>query len=159
MKILVVSDTHYRVDRLIRILREQGPFDAMIHLGDMVEDAKRVEDEMQGPVFMVRGNCDFLDKSTPDEQIIQFEHYRLLLTHGHKYQVKHSLNTLFYKGIQEECQGILFGHTHTPINQKVDDVLLFNPGSLTLPRDTEKPSYGVIEIQQEGINAMIMRWV
>ena len=35
MKILIVSDTHRKDDHLKQVIKEQAPFDMLIHLGDI----------------------------------------------------------------------------------------------------------------------------
>lgn len=39
MKVLIVSDTHYRVDAFISELDKHKDAELIIHLGDMVDDA------------------------------------------------------------------------------------------------------------------------
>ena len=50
---------------------------------------------------------------------------------------------------------IVFGHSHKSMNEFVDGILFFNPGSAT-DLTAEYNSYGIIEIN-EGINSRIIR--
>ncbi len=43
MKVLIVSDTHRRDDNLLRVIRENKPFDMLIHLGDSEGSEKKIE--------------------------------------------------------------------------------------------------------------------
>ncbi|MFA6755734.1 MAG: metallophosphoesterase family protein, partial [Bacilli bacterium] len=43
----------------------------------------------------------------------------------------------------------LFGHTHEKLETKVGNTYLFNPGSLTYPRDSNTGSFLVINIDEK----------
>ena len=46
---------------------------------------------------------------------------------------------------------VMFGHTHKPYFSQKDGLTVLNPGSLSYPRqDGRKPSYMVMEIDEEG---------
>ena len=57
-------------------------------------------------------------------------------------------------GISEEaadrnCEIVFFGHTHKPVIEKKNGVLVINPGSLSFPRqEGRKPSYVVMELNE-----------
>ena len=51
---------------------------------------------------------------------------------------------------------IIFGHSHTPENKKIDGILFFNPGSLTDKDFAPYNSYGILELNDE-IEAKIIR--
>ena len=82
MKLLVVSDTHGRYDRLVRVMQMHRDADALIFLGDGLRDLVRA-DAYSYPfsVFAVRGNCDGmafdLGRDIPLEMTLCFEGYRL----------------------------------------------------------------------------------
>ena len=50
-----------------------------------------------------------------------------------------------------KCDVALFGHTHIPFYEVMNDVHVFNPGSPSSPRGRSEPSYGVITISDSGI--------
>jgi len=79
------------------------------------------------------------------------------VTHGHKYNVKFTLENLHYRVEELEADMVLFGHTHKPFNQNIDDVLFFNPGSPTNPRNTPDKTYGIIDIDDK-IKAKIIKF-
>ena len=59
-RILVLSDTHRKVSSAVQITALMHP-DAIIHLGDLVEDAHELQACFPDiPVYMVRGNNDFI---------------------------------------------------------------------------------------------------
>ena len=59
MEILVLSDSHGRVDHMVRAVEQFHPRQ-VLHLGDCVRDAQALERQFpQLPVTMVPGNCDW----------------------------------------------------------------------------------------------------
>ncbi|NLB34120.1 MAG: hypothetical protein GX818_10250 [Tissierellia bacterium] len=49
----------------------------------------------------------------------------------------------------------MFGHTHKAMNEIIDNILFFNPGSTIFPKDG-KASFGVIEITTETLDSRIV---
>lgn len=77
--------------------------------------------------------------------------YRVLLTHGHYYQVSLSLNYLREEALQRGVDIVMFGHTHRPLLEQEKGLTLLNPGSISYPRqEGREPSYMVIEISENG---------
>ena len=152
MKILVLSDTHGKINFAVDMIKKQNP-DMIIHLGDLVRDAEDLLTVFKDiKMENVAGNNDFYIKM-PSEKIIIIQNKKILLTHGHNYKIKHGLDDLIIKGQKEEVDIVLFGHTHRTYESIENNILYFNPGSLTLPY--EKPSYGLIEIKNNKIYSMI----
>ncbi len=146
MRIGVVSDTHGVLDNLEAAISRLGKLDGWIHLGDVAGDAKQIAKRTGLPLQSVRGNCDF-SLEAPAELIYQPQPgIRLLVCHGHRYGVKSGLQRLQYKAQEEGCCGALFGHTHNPAMEKQGELLLLNPGSLSLPHAGKRPSCAVLEI-------------
>ena len=55
----------------------------------------------------------------------------------------------FYIEALAEC--VFFGHTHKPVIDEEDGIMVLNPGSLTFPRQNgHKPSYAVVEADEDG---------
>ena len=152
MKIVVFSDTHGKINSAIDIINKQNP-DMIIHLGDFVRDAEDLRSVFTDiKIEYVAGNNDFY-MNVLSEKIISIQNKKILLTHGHNYRIKHGLESIIIKGQQEEVDVVLFGHTHKAYENIENNILYFNPGSLTLPY--EKPSYGLIEIKNNKIYSMI----
>lgn len=145
MKYLILSDTHGKTSRAAHLYQDIGGFDGIIHLGDNEGDARALAAQLGTDVFSVKGN---MDGGVGDlHRIMETEGGKILLTHGHREDVKNSLQRLLYKGEEEGCRAVFFGHTHEPFYEDFDGLILFNPGSLTLPRADKLPSYGVLEIK------------
>jgi len=51
---------------------------------------------------------------------------------------------------------VVFGHTHIPMIQKYDDLLMMNPGSVAYPRIRNNRSFGMLTIDQDGVSAEII---
>lgn len=153
MKVLVFSDTHGRIGSAIDIIKSQSSVDLIIHLGDLVKDAKDIQSVFTSiKVVYVPGNND-LFIAQESEKVIDVKGKKLLLTHGHKYRVKQGLAEIIKKGKELKVDGVLFGHTHKAYEEIIDNILYFNPGSLTFPYDI--PSYGLIEVKEDKLYSMI----
>lgn len=97
-------------------------------------------------IIAVRGNCD----SEVDQMLLNFpmmadynwvlfpDGRRIFLTHGHIYRVDNPPNL-------SAGDIIASGHTHLPVAEKQGQTILFNPGSVTIPRGEHKASYGLLE--------------
>ncbi len=130
MKILIFSDTHGNkraVLSILKIIEENRP-DALIHLGDGAGDLKSIEKSAEMPVYAVGGNCD-MPFSAPEILIIELGGLKFMLCHGHRYRVKSGLGELEKAAQQHGCKVALFGHTHAPLIQQREEVLLINPGA------------------------------
>ena len=164
MTLLIVSDSHGRVDRLVRLFELHKRVDALIFLGDGIGDLERSGAYDSGiTVFSVKGNCDwnsFLHaERIENELVLNFEGYRFLLMHGHTRSVKGGLTNAIYAAMERDADILLFGHTHEPIEiympaesdyslQK--PLRLFNPGSLGASGDGWG-YFGLIEIRGKDI--------
>ncbi len=157
MKILVLSDSHGRIENAKVVLqRLEQQLDMVFHLGDYDEDAKALQSIFSGlPFHYVKGNNDY-GWGTPTHKLVTAQGKRFLLTHGHKERVHYQLNTIAYWGEEQGADAVIFGHTHVPYNDGSGRVYLFNPGSISLPRDGFIPTFGIISIENERIEGAIM---
>ena len=124
MKILLISDSHGRKSAVEDLICSEN-CDLVFFLGDGVRD---VEDIDESIIKKVSGNCDLFSF----EAITRFEivdGFKIMLTHGHQYKAKQGLETLALNAINNNCQIVIFGHTHTQTIEKIDDILLINPGA------------------------------
>ena len=53
-KALIFSDSHGRLDNLLEVLKRQRDFEAVFHMGDIMEDADRLRRATPYPVYLVR---------------------------------------------------------------------------------------------------------
>ncbi len=150
MKILVVSDTHKKISGLIELI-DNNDFDMIFHLGDSFDDYIEIKLIYDIPVFGVVGNIDYYYNEPLDKEV-EVEGYKFFLTHGHEYRVKKDIRELMkIKGYDY----ILYGHTHIPKIDILGSTIILNPGSLSEPRDGNKPTYAVITIEDGMISHKI----
>lgn len=149
MKILIVSDTHGYEKNLLRVLKEKGTPDCMIHLGDGESGEDYIRSLVGCPAHMVAGNCDFFT-NLPKAKIVELDGIRIFLTHGHYYYVSVGTEELIKAAKANGCSLAMFGHTHKPLlDQKDTEVTVLNPGSLTQPRqEGRRPSYVMMETKK-----------
>ena len=140
MKILVVSDSHKRLEKLMKIYELERP-EIVISAGDHSRDAEELSYLYpDSTYYIVRGNCDIFDRNYENEMVLNLGGSKILLAHGHEYDVKYSYFTIRKEAEKRGCDIVIFGHTHIPYLQKEDGVVLFNPGAVC------NGEYGILEI-------------
>ena len=127
MKIAVVSDTHGNWLPVKEAIEAAGGVDYLMFLGDHASDGRQLEKTLQIPAYIVRGNCDDFSDGL-EEQLVELDGWRFLLCHGHRYQVKDNLQRIYFRGLEQQVDFVLFGHTHQFLYEE-GDVTLLNPGS------------------------------
>lgn len=152
MKILLVSDTHGRLDKLHMLCKEIADIDLLLHLGDGYEDAMEVGEKYNIETVAVKGNTDGFAASDELFKIIQTPMGKIAATHGHVEGVAYSLNTLFYKAMENDCIIACFGHMHVPEDIDMGDVRLISPGSLSKPRNNSNGNYIIIHVDDVQID-------
>lgn len=161
MKYLIFSDIHGSAETTEQILNifKEKKCDQMIILGDYIYHGPRnpltqqynsmkvaeLLNAYKDKIIGVRGNCD----SEVDQMVLDFpcgNDYALICdngvnifaTHGHIYGPS---NLPTFTSIDL----LLYGHTHVYEISKKDDTILCNPGSITLPRGGNPPTYAIYE--------------
>lgn len=143
MKIGIVSDTHNDCGSFEKVIQKHGEIDVWFHAGDGTEDSIKMKELFpMKKFFFVKGNTDH-SSEVPYEIWLELEGMEIWLTHGHREKVKDNLHELKYTANKGEAKLTIFGHTHYPYVEKIDNSWLINPGSLK----TES-TYGIIEIQK-----------
>ncbi len=153
IKLLIFSDSHGAVGGMLDIVEREKP-DEMIHLGDLLRDAQAVSAAFpELPVAMVPGNCDgwTLRKGS---LLLERAGVRLLLGHGHQWQVKSTPELALAQARAMGAQVLLYGHTHRAVCRQEGRVLLLNPG--TVGGRGAPASYGVLEIGPAGAAGRII---
>ena len=148
MRVLVVSDSHGRNQNLETVMERVKP-DLMFHLGDSEDDDDLIAAEAPCEVVFVKGNCDY--GNIPVEEVVELGRHKVFLTHGHYYSVRMGLNVLAQAAKERGCDVAIFGHTHVPEMEEEDGVTIYNPGSISLPRqDGRKPTFMVLDVDERG---------
>lgn len=151
MKILVLSDSHGCAEAIEAAFRQAEPFDSAFFLGDGEREFLRRAASCTAKIYCVKGNCDWNDRLKLS-LIAEVGGHSFLLCHGHSFGVKSGLERLYYAAAVNDCEAVLFGHTHCRELEQDDGVILFNPGSAALPRDGLAPSAGIIT-DEDGVLA------
>ena len=150
MKILVFSDSHRVLSFMRQCIDKISP-DVILHLGDHYGDGESIHQEYPDiPFYQVPGNCDFY--SCPPfarEMLVQrLGGVDLYMTHGHIHRVKQTLFALLRDARACKCAAVLYGHTHIPHCEQLEDGLwVMNPGAAGYSGS----SAGLIEIQNKKI--------
>lgn len=152
MKLIVISDTHGERSWIQKALDLHPDADVVVHCGDFASDLEILKGT-QVEVVSVTGNVMDLHmdlvppEDREEERLLVYEGIRVLLTHGHRYDVKHTLNKLFYRALEAQAALVLFGHTHVALSLEHQGVSFLNPGSPARPRGG-RPGYGIVEVQE-----------
>ncbi|MBU4251497.1 MAG: metallophosphoesterase [Candidatus Omnitrophica bacterium] len=151
-KIGVISDTHI-LDKGGHIpgvvLDAFKHVDLIIHAGDIV--SLGVIEELKSvcaKVVAVAGNMDqeAVRKKYPVKQVLEILGVRVGLMHGAGPAL--NLPELLKDAFREDnCDLIIFGHSHKPMNERIGGVLFFNPGSAT-DFSAAYNSYGIIKLKK-----------
>lgn len=148
MLIAVISDSHGNRNSISKIKKKISDAEVLIFLGDGENDLNEITEEFHGEVYAVRGNCDFNGKY-PEERIIEIKGKRIFMCHGHKYGVKYGYNSIYYKGKEIGADIVLFGHSHLPIIEEYDGLILLNPGSVSHGMGRIDKTLGYIELDDD----------
>ncbi|MCP4135367.1 MAG: YfcE family phosphodiesterase [bacterium] len=140
-KILVVSDSHGNQTKLNMIVKEERPFQYLVHCGDGVADLFHVDIPKGVIVLRVTGNVDLGRELQFERELVQkIEGHRVLVIHGDRHRVNNGYEELAREGERQEADIIFFGHTHQQYLRHGSPVL-FNPGTVS------RGLYGVVEIE------------
>ncbi len=159
MKLMIASDIHgsfYYAKAIIdKFLEEKA--DKLVLLGDIYYHGPRnplpkeynpmeVAKLLNGykdKLIVIHGNCD----AEVDQMISEFtfvDNYemdmdgkRIFFTHGHK---------INKDNMQKDAYDVLvYGHFHINMMERVDCVLVLNPGSVSLPKADSKSGYLILD--------------
>ena len=160
MEFLVFSDSHGESQNIKAIIERQNRRpDGIIFLGDGLRDLMYLDIDI--PIYSVSGNCDtgsFYGNLCGDLfGLININGVKIFYTHGHMYNVKSSMTQLLFTAVQKDADVLLFGHTHMPIEKRIDvgeinfpklkkPLYVFNPGSI----GDYYASFGVLTVTDRG---------
>lgn len=152
MKIVVVSDNHgntYYMEEIYSIHQEDT--DEWVHCGD----SELLEDHPLWQTYKtVLGNMD-ITNTFDLSRVERVKGFSYLLVHGHKHGVKQSYNTLIDLAKSHDVTVVFYGHTHVPKVEKKEGILFVNPGSIAQPRNRDKGTYVVMEVDDALENASL----
>lgn len=159
MKTLIISDIHGSIDRLNDVLNTPFPYDRLLLVGDLMYHGPRnpiLEDynpkavserlnQVHCPILAVRGNCDSeVDQMLcefpilQDYTITEWNDLTIMVTHGHLFDSD-------LEGPRQAVDLYISGHTHVPVLKQIDQTIIYNPGSIALPKENHPNTYGYLD--------------
>lgn len=158
MKIAFMSDSHGSLHYFQKTLDLIGDYDYLIHCGDLLPISSRQIERGYDPeglaklvstlknIYFIEGNGDFYSQSLlPEinfhkELFLTLGNYNIYATHGHLM----SRMSMLMKAESKGAHILSYGHSHIKELDSYGDLLVLNPGSISLPRDGS-PSYAILE--------------
>lgn len=165
MKLLIASDIHgsaYYCRKLLEAYEQSGA-QKMVLLGDVLyhgprndlpkeyapKEVIRMLNEHKDEIYAVRGNCE----AEVDQMVLEFPvlaDYMLLMlgnrtvyaTHGHIYHEDHLPP-------MKKGDILLHGHTHVLRAEEKGEILIWNPGSTSIPKEGNPPTYAILETNEQ----------
>lgn len=159
MKYMIASDLHgsaFYARRLAEIFAAEKA-DMLVLLGDIYNHGPRnplpeeyaplkVAEVLNGladRLLVVKGNCDsdvdtlISDFEFVSEAVLSDGGKRVFLQHGDRFSIEH---------LPKNCgSGFFYGHYHTSFIKRMGDVLVANPGSVSLPKQDTARGYLLLE--------------
>jgi len=151
MRVALVSDTHGDPTAWRKATEAFGEVDLITHAGDVLyhgifnpitdtyapRELAEALNEVTIPMIHARGNCDSeVDQLALDAHILSdfafasLDGTRILITHGHKHTEEQLADMARKAGVRLVHRG----HTHVPQIRDIDGVIVFNGGSVALPK-------------------------
>jgi len=161
-KIAVISDTHQNTE-YINLFLDQIKTDTIneiIHLGDFYNDVDFLSKKSY-LLTRVPGTWTsfYKDPQIINRQIITRNQWRIFLTHT---PTRHN-NDLPGDPNPEEiiknkkCDIMLYGHTHKPIINKIDEITCINPGHLKEKISLgSAPTYAILTLLKDTFEVTII---
>lgn len=157
MKIGIISDTHSNPIPS-QVFEAFKKVDLIIHAGDFCDlqtaEALSSIQDLKG----VWGNMDPTEirEKYPAKQIISCGGYVVGVFHGEGPRPK-VLERVIKEFHKDKVDVVVFGHSHQAVNEVINGVLYFNPGS---PNDTigaSSCSYGILDLSSKGVKGKIIK--
>lgn len=147
--ILLLSDSHGNTNAVKTILScYEELVDLVVFCGDGVNDIISI---CKKPCITVRGNNDWTAQEVPEVEYFYAFNQKFMVTHGHKYFLYTSMNTLLQTAKANDVNVVLFGHLHIFCDRIYFNIRLINPGSCSLPRDSNSPTFAILEQQDNKL--------
>lgn len=157
----VISDTHIyagsrrKIAPGVKRLFQRAGIELIVHLGDANTRSVLEEIAEIAPLIAVTGNNDDdeLQYTLPQTTRFTVGGKIFAAIHGHGGRSARDVAIERWAG-KADC--VLFGHSHLPLVEQVQDTLLINPGSPTDRRWHPHFGIAVIRVDSSGIHPELM---
>lgn len=159
MLIGLISDTHIpdRMKELPeKVFEAFKDVEMILHAGDVTSQEVIEKLEEIAPVTAIQGNTDrIVGLNLPKTAIVEAEELKIGVIHGEVYP-RADTQQLHYLAKQLDVDILVSGHSHQPKVEKVEDVLLINPGSPTVPRLADR-TIMILEINKKEVDVELVK--
>ena len=157
MLIGLISDTHIpdRMKELPeKVFEAFKDVEMILHAGDVTSQEVIEKLEEIAPVTAIQGNTDrIVGLNLPKTAVVEAEELKIGVIHGEVYP-RADTQQLHYLAKQLDVDILVSGHSHQP--KKVEDVLLINPGSPTVPRLADR-TVMILEINKKEVDVELVK--
>ena len=166
IRVAIISDTHGIIEpNIIDVIRS---CDQVIHAGDIcgahiIDQLSQIHDD----VTAVAGNNDIEALWAPEEahvvnqlpQVIELDlpGGKLKMEHGHRHGMQKPCHDSLRKA-HPDARVIVYGHTHSMLVDKDEDIWVINPGAAGHTRTRGGPSCLVLTASQNEWNVEMIRF-
>ena len=159
MLIGLISDTHIP-DRMRelpeKVFEAFKDVEMILHAGDVTSQEVIEKLEEIAPVTVIQGNTDrIVGLDLPKTAVVEAEELKIGVIHGEVYP-RADTQQLHYLAKQLDVDILVSGHSHQPKVEKVEDVLLINPGSPTVPRLADR-TVMILEINKKEVDVELVK--
>lgn len=159
IKVVIISDSHGNLDNVRKIMEKEQNVHQVIHLGDLIGQEMQLKEICGCEISFVKGNCDYY-ADNPVSDVLEIGANRIFITHGHHYGVNFGIDRLCYAAKENQCNIVMYGHTHVPENSVYGGIIVVNPGSVSQPRQlNHKATYAVMKIDGQGKTDIRIQYV
>ncbi|WP_283390200.1 metallophosphoesterase [Methanobrevibacter woesei] len=159
MLIGLISDTHIpdRMKELPeKVFEAFKDVEMILHAGDVTSQEVIEKLEEIAPVTAIQGNTDrIVGLDLPKTAVVEAEELKIGVIHGEVYP-RADTQQLHYLAKQLDVDILVSGHSHQPKVEKVEDVLLINPGSPTVPRLADR-TVMILEINKKEVDVELVK--
>ena len=156
MLAVVVADTH--IPRRAKALPEGltphlKRADLVLHAGDLLVENVLYELGAYAPVRAVRGNVDGWDVRLPETLEFELGGVPVAMTHDSgQSKGRRSRMRRRFPG----ARVVVFGHSHIPLLEDEDGLMLLNPGSPTDKRRQPEHTFALLRVEDGEVSAEIV---
>lgn len=151
-----ISDTHVnpqggrRFPMEVLDLFERFRVGLIVHLGDINCEDVLYQLADVAPLIAVHGNTDnpFLKRQLPGQVTFSVGPHSIGLIHGFQSGSARQSAHEAFAGRVDLC---MYGHSHMPKIEQIDDTIFFNPGSATERRFSDHCGVGLVQFLERGI--------